>query len=137
MINLEQDKDKEIAQLKAELEKLRSQSISEATTSQRLPYEIQEATDKDPIQEELDTFEKYIIDNVFPNGIKVHNFIKTYLTIRGTDEVSTINDLITAFEKTVKPLMAPDGSIVLTGKLSELIRLAQPLLDKIGKVIGG
>lgn len=130
-------RDLEIAQLKAELEEVKSRPQQVETPPPGLPYETQEQENRDLIQQELDTFEEYIINNMFPNGIKVNSFVKTYLTMRGTTEVDVINETITAFEKTVKPFMAPDGSIIITGKPSELIRLVQPWLAKLGQMIGG
>ena len=129
-------RDLEIAQLKAELEEVKSRQTVEAASA-GLPYEKQEQENKDLIQQELDTFEEYIISNVFPNGIKTNSFIKTYLAMKGKTEVDVINEAIISFEKAVRPFMAPDGNIILTGKPSELIRLAQPLLEKLGKIIGG
>ena len=130
-------KDTEIAQLKAELEEIKSRPQPVETPPQGTAFEKTEQEDRDLIQQELDTFEEYVIDNMFPNGIKVNSFVKTYLTIKGKTEIDVINESIVAFEKAVRPFMSPDGSIILTGKPSELIRLAQPLLEKIGKAIGG
>lgn len=137
---VQNSKDAEIAQLKAELEEIKSQPAPQPQAEmppQGSAFEKQKDENCDLIQQELDTFEEYIIDNMFPNGIKVNSFVKTYLTMKGKTEVDVINESILAFEKAVRPFMSPDGNIILTGKPSELIRLAQPLLEKFGKAIGG
>ena len=134
---VQNSKDAEIAQLKAELEEIKSRPEPVETPPQGTAFEKQEQDDRDLVQKELDTFEEYIIDNMFPNGIKVNSFVKTYLTMKGTTEIDVINETIVAFEKAIKPFMSPDGNIILTGKPSELIRLAQPLIEKFGKAIGG
>lgn len=131
-------KDVEIERLKRELDELKSQPPKEAEeTPQGIAFEKQEDENRDAVQLELDSFEEFIINTVFPKGIKVNSFVKTYLTMKGKTEVDVINESILAFEKAVKPFMTPDGTLILTGKPSELIRLATPILQKLGQIIGG
>ena len=129
-------RDTEIAQLKAELEELKSRPI-EVGTPQDSAFEKEKQENRDLIQQELDTTEELFLDMLFPKGIKVNSFIKAYLTMKGKTEVEVINEAITAFEKTVRPFMSPDGNLVLTGKPSELTRLLQPVMQKLGQIIGG
>lgn len=130
-------KDVEIEQLKAELEELKSRPVTVEAPPQGTAFEKEEQDDRDLIQKELDTTEELILNTLFPNGIKVNSFVKTFLTMRGKTEVGLINETITAFESAVRPFMSPDGTIILTGKPSELTRLAIPLIEKLGQVIGG
>lgn len=130
-------RDLEIAQLKAELEEIKSRPIEAETPPQGKAFTAEQQDNRDEIQKELDTFEEFVINSVFPNGIKVNPVIKTYLTMRGQSEVDVINNAIIGFEKYARPFMSPDGTLILTGKPSELIRLAQPLLEQLGKMIGG
>lgn len=130
-------RDAEIEQLKAELEELKSRPEPQAEQPQGQAIEIKEQDDRDKVQIELDTAEEFVINSIFPNGVKVSPFIKTFLTMKGKTEVEYINEALLNFEKAVKPFMSPDGTLILTGKPSELIRLAEPLLQKIGQLIGG
>lgn len=130
-------RDAEIAQLKAELEEIKSRPLETETPPQGTAFETDEKDDRDLVQKELDTAEEFVINNLFPNGIKVNSFIKTYLTMKGKSEVDVINEALLGFEKYAKPFMSPDGNLILTGKPSELIRLAEPLLKKLGQLIGG
>lgn len=137
-INLVQNsKDAEIAQLKAELEEIKSRPVETETPPQGSAFTVEEKDDRDEIQKELDTMEEFVVNTLFPNGIKVNSVIKTYLTIKGKTEVEVINEALLNFEKYVRPFMSPDGTLVLTGKPSELIRLAQPFIQQIGQMIGG
>lgn len=137
-INLVQNsKDAEIAQLKAELEEIKSRPPEAETPPQGSAFTTEEQDDRDEIQKELDTAEEFVVNNLFPNGIKVNSVIKTYLTIKGKSEVEVINEALLNFEKYVRPFMSPDGTLILTGKPSELIRLAQPLIQQLGQLIGG
>ena len=130
-------RDLEIAQLKAELEEMKSRPAGAEAPPQGASYVAEAKDDRDLVQKELDTFEEFVINSLFPNGIKVNPFIKTYLTIRGQSEVDVINKAIVTFEQYARPFMSPDGTIILTGKPSELIRVARPLLEQLGKMIGG
>lgn len=131
-------KDVEIERLKQELDELKSQPPKGAEeTPQGIAFEKQEDENRDAVQLELDSFEEFIINTVFPKGIKVNSLVKTYLTMKGKTEVDVINESILAFEKAVRPFMTPDGTLILTGKPSELIRLATPILQKLGQIIGG
>lgn len=137
-IDLVQDsRDAEIAQLKQELEELKSRPLQAEATPQASTIETEEQENRDQVQIELDTAEEFVINSLFPNGIKVNSFVKTFLTMKGQTEVGLINDSITKFEQTIKPFMSPDGTLVLTGKPSELVRLMEPILVKLGKLIGG
>lgn len=131
-------RDAEIEQAKAELEELKSRPILQGEMApQGSAFEHEEKEDRDLVQKELDTAEEFVIDNLFPNGIRVNSFIKTYLTMKGKTEVEVINEALMNFEKYIKPFMSPDGTLVLTGKPSELIRLTAPLIQKLGQLIGG
>lgn len=130
-------RDAEIAQLKAELEEIKSRPQQVETPPQGKAFETEEKEERDLVQQELDTAEEFVINSLFPNGIKVGPFIKTYLTMKGKTEVEVINEALSNFEKTIKPFMSPDGTLILTGKPSELIRLAGPLIQKLGQLIGG
>lgn len=130
-------RDAEIAQLKAELEEIKSRPVETETPPQGKAFDVEEKDDRDLVQQELDTAEEFVINSLFPNGIKVNSFIKTYLTMRGKSEVDIINEALLNFEKAIKPFMSPDGTLILTGKPSELIRLTGPLIQKLGQLIGG
>lgn len=130
-------KDIEIEQLKQQLEEIRSRPVPAETPPQGVSYEKEEKDDRDLIQKELDAAEEIAIQSLFPNGIRVNSFVKTYLNLKGKSEVDVINEALLGFEKAVRPFMSPDGTLVLTGKPSELIRLAAPFISKIGQVIGG
>lgn len=132
-------KDVEIERLKRELEELKSQSVKkQAEAPSSGPAITPTETDgRDAVQIELDTAEEFVINNLFPNGLKVNSFIKTYLTMKGKTEVEVINEALANFEKAVKPFMSPDGTLILTGKPSELVRLLGPVIQKIGQIIGG
>lgn len=130
-------RDAEIEQLKAELEELKSRPAPQAEAPQGQAIEVKEQDDRDQIQIELDTTEEFVINSLFPNGVRVSPFLKTFLTMKGKSEVEYINEALLNFEKVVRPFMSPDGTLILTGKPSELIRLAGPLLQKIGQMIGG
>lgn len=130
-------RDVEIAQLKQELEEIKSRPIEAEPSPQGPSFEAQKSEDRDAVQIELDTAEEFIINSMFPNGIRVSPFVKTYLTMKGKTEVEFINESLIKFEKAIRPFMTPDGNIVLTGKPSELIRLAGPLFAKFGQMIGG
>lgn len=130
-------RDDEIAKLKAELEEIKSRPPKVEAPPQGSSFETEEQEERDIIQQELDSAEEFVIDNLFPQGIKVNSFIKTFLTMKGKTEVEIINESIRTFEKTVRPFMSPDGTLILTGKPSELIRLAGPLIQKLGQIIGG
>lgn len=133
-INLVEDsRDAEIKQLKQELEEIKSRSHAAGTP----PQEFEETDNRDTIQKELDIAEEFVINTMFPDGVRVNSFIKTFLTMKGTDEVRFLNDAILKFESGIKPFMSPDGTMIITGKPSELIRLTAPLLEKLGKIIGG
>lgn len=137
-IDLVQDsRDAEIAQLKQELEELKSRPLQAEATPQASTIETEEQENRDQVQIELDTAEEFVINSLFPNGIKVNSFVKTFLTMKGQTEVGLINNSIIKFEQTIKPFMSPDGTLVLTGKPSELVRLMEPILTKLGKLIGG
>jgi len=119
-INLVEDsRDAEIARLKQELEDVKSRQSAGAA-----PQEFEENDERDAVQKELDTAEEFVINTMFPKGVKVNSIIKTFLTMRGTDEVSFINDFISKFESAIRPFMSPDGTMILTGKPSELVRLS-------------
>ena len=131
-------RDVEIERLKRELEELKSQSANQAeTSSSGIAITPTETENRDAVQIELDTAEEFVINNLFPKGIKVNSFIKTYLTIKGKTEVEIINEALAKFEQAVKPFMSPDGTLILTGKPSELVRLLGPAIQKIGQMIGG
>lgn len=137
-IDLVQDsRDAEIAQLKQELEELKSRPLQAEAAPQASTIETEEQENRDQVQIELDTAEEFVINSLFPNGIKVNSFVKTFLTMKGQSEVELINESITKFEQMIKPFMSPDGTLVLTGKPSELVRLMEPILAKLGKLIGG
>ena len=131
-------RDVEIERLKRELEDLKSQPVTQAgTPSSGIAITQTETENRDAVQIELDTAEEFVINNLFPKGIKVNSFIKTYLTMRGKTEVEIINDALLNFEKAIKPFMSPDGTLILTGKPSELVRLLGPAIQKLGQMIGG
>lgn len=134
---VQNSKDAEIAQLKAELEEIQSRPEKVETAPQGTAFEHEEKDDRDLVQKELDTAEEFVIDKLFPNGIRVNSFIKTYLTMKGKTEIEFINEALASFEKYAKPFMSPDGTLILTGKPSELIRLTEPLLNKLSQLIGG
>lgn len=137
-INLVKDsRDAEIAQLKQELEDIKSRPTEAEASPQGTSFETEEKDDRDAVQIELDTAEEFAINSIFPNGIKVSPFVKTFLTMKGTTEVDFINELLLKFEEGIKPFMSPDGTLIITGKPSELIRLTAPLLQKLGQIIGG
>lgn len=136
-IDLIQDtKSAEIEQLKAQLEEAKAQAAQPGQPSPGTPFTAEKQS-TDLVQQELDTMEEFVINTMFPNGIKVNSFLKTYLTMKGKTAVDVINEAIVAFEGAAKPFMSPDGNLILTGKPSELIRLTTPLLQKIGQLIGG
>lgn len=132
-------RDVEIERLKRELEDLKSQSVKQQaeTPSSGPAITPTETDERDAVQIELDTAEEFVINNLFPNGLRVNSFIKTYLTMKGKTEVEVINEALANFEKAVKPFMSPDGTLILTGKPSELVRLLGPVIQKIGQIIGG
>lgn len=130
-------KDAEIAQLKAELEEIKSRPPEVETPPQGPAFIPQEQENRDAVQKELDTMEEYVLNSLFPQGIKVSPFIRTFLTMKGKSEVEVINEAITKFEAAIRPFMSPDGTLILTGKPSELVRLAGPLIGKLGQMIGG
>lgn len=129
-------KDVEIAQLRAQLEEAKAQASKPELPPQGTPFTA-EKQEGDLVQQELDATEEFVLNSLFPNGIKVNSFIKTFLTMKGKSEVDMINEALLNFEQAARPFMTPDGSIFLTGKPSELIRLTAPLLQKIGQLIGG
>lgn len=136
-IDLIQDtKSAEIEQLKAQLEEAKAQAAQPGRPSPGTPFTAEKQS-TDLVQQELDTMEEFVLNTMFPNGIKVNSFLKTYLTMKGKTEINVINEAIVAFENAAKPFMSPDGNLILTGKPSELIRLTTPLLQKIGQLIGG
>lgn len=132
-------RDVEIERLKRELEDLKSQSVKQQAEAPSSGPAITptETDERDAVQIELDTAEEFVINNLFPNGLRVNSFIKTYLTMKGKTEVEVINEALANFEKAVKPFMSPDGTLILTGKPSELVRLLGPVIQKIGQIIGG
>lgn len=130
-------RDDEIAKLKAELEEIKSRPVEAETPLQGAKFETEEQADRDLVQQDLDTAEEFVLNTLFPQGIRVNSFVKTYLTMKGKTEVDVINEAIVHFEKAIKPFMSPDGTLILTGKPSELIRLAAPILQKLGQIIGG
>lgn len=129
-------RDVEIEQLRAQLEELKSRSRTTEISSAHAPAYTEE-DNRDCIQKELDDTEEFVINTLFPDGVKLSPVVKTYLTMKGTDEVTFINDCLKSFEKYARPYMSPDGTVILTGKPSELIRLAKPLLEKLRTLIGG
>ena len=136
-IDLIQDtKSAEIEQLKAQLAEAKAQAAQPGQSSPGVSFTAEKQS-TDLVQQELDTMEEFVINTMFPNGIKVNSFLKTYLTMKGKTAVDVINEAIVVFESAAKPFMSPDGNIILTGKPSELIRLTTPLLQKIGQLIGG
>lgn len=132
-------RDVEIEKLKRELEDLKSQSAQQQAEAPSSGPTIAptETDNRDAVQIELDTAEEFVINNLFPNGLKVNAFIKTYLTMRGKTEVEVINEALAKFEKAIKPFMSPDGTLILTGRPSELVRLLGPVIQKLGQIIGG
>lgn len=132
-------RDVEIEKLRRELEDLKAQSAQQQAEALSSGPTITptETDNRDAVQIELDTAEEFVINNLFPNGLKVNSFIKTYLTMKGKTEVEVINEALAKFEKAIKPFMSPDGTLILTGRPSELVRLLEPVIQKLGQMIGG